>query len=277
MSQSGFRTTETAQEVWRLATRHLGQCVQVFEEVDSTNSRALAVAGQPDTAGLAFLADQQRAGRGQHGRTWTAPARSSVLLSVLLYPPASVARPVLLTAWAAVAVCTLVERFTRQTTRIKWPNDVFLAGKKVCGILIEQSQLPTCLASVVGIGLNLQQRAEDFRQANLPDATSLALAGVADLDNRAVARLLLHELDWQYEQLLLGQLDRLEEAWRERLDLVGQRVFVEGISDNRTGQLLHLGFDSIRLLRDSGEVETFAPESIRHIQLDPTFFSALPD
>src|SRR5262249_21998579 len=151
-------------------TRRLGRTVTVFHEADSTNSRAAAMADRPDADGLAFLADRQSAGRGQYGRRWVAPARSSVLLSLLLRPPPGVARPVVLTAWAAVSVCEVVQRLTGEVPRIKWPNDVLVRGKKVCGILIEQVARGDQTASIVGIGLNVTQSSEDLLAAELPDA-----------------------------------------------------------------------------------------------------------
>src|SRR5436305_7562922 len=79
--------TYPLRDTWRLPHRWLGRRVLVYRCVDSTNSRAAALAGQPDSEGLAVLADEQAAGRGQHGRSWQAPPRSGVLLSLLLSPP----------------------------------------------------------------------------------------------------------------------------------------------------------------------------------------------
>src|SRR6478672_923530 len=107
-------------DVWELPARHVGKRVFVYSQTDSTNSRAAEAAGQ---TGLAFLADEQTAGRGQHGRTWVAPPKASVLLSVLLSPQPELSRPAILTAWAAVSVCEVVHRLTGVQARIKWPND----------------------------------------------------------------------------------------------------------------------------------------------------------
>ena len=84
-----------------------------------------------------------------------------MLLSALLFPPAELRRPVLLTAWAAVAVCETIRHITGQMARIKWPNDVLVQGKKICGILIEQGK-----GTVAGIGLNVNQSAEMFAAAS---------------------------------------------------------------------------------------------------------------
>src|SRR5437762_827362 len=89
-------------------TRHLGQRILVFPQVESTNALAVSLASDPSQHGVVLLADEQTAGRGQHGRTWLAPPRSSVLMSVLLFPPPALRRPALLVAWAAVSVCEAI-------------------------------------------------------------------------------------------------------------------------------------------------------------------------
>src|SRR6516162_7724151 len=100
-------------EEWSLDTRRLGRRVLVFDRLDSTNNRAAQLADDPANNGLAILADEQMAGRGQHGRAWLAATGQSALLSILFSPPPELWRPVVLTAWAAVAVCATIREITR--------------------------------------------------------------------------------------------------------------------------------------------------------------------
>src|SRR5262249_51940124 len=134
----GLREGMTPSAEWRLKTRCLGRRVLVFDRLDSTNTFAAALAHDPANEGVVVLAREQTAGRGQYQRTWQAPAGTSVLLSVLLFPPPTLRRPALLTAWAAVSVCEAILQLTGLQAKIKWPNDVLIRGRKVCGILIEQ-------------------------------------------------------------------------------------------------------------------------------------------
>src|SRR3954452_17753118 len=99
-------------EIWTLSTRHLGQRTLVYDQLASTNSLALELAADRANDGLAILAREQTAGRGQYGRVWHAPPESSVLLSVLLFPTPELRRPAILTAWAAVSVCELIVELT---------------------------------------------------------------------------------------------------------------------------------------------------------------------
>jgi BirA family biotin operon repressor/biotin-[acetyl-CoA-carboxylase] ligase len=245
-------------DIWEFPDRTVGRRVVVYAMTDSTNSRAAEHAGQP---GLAFLADEQTAGRGQHGRTWTARPRSSVLLSLLLAPPAALARPAILTAWAAVSVCETVRRLTGVQTRIKWPNDVLLKRRKVAGILIEQCRPGEVVA---GIGLNVRQSREEFDAAGLLFATSLLAAGV-EKDTEEVARLLLGVLEEEYARLLGGDLVTLEACWKWHLALLGKPVEVECADRHHRGRLMDVGFGGVRLRRERGAELIVPPEAVLHL------------
>jgi BirA family biotin operon repressor/biotin-[acetyl-CoA-carboxylase] ligase len=252
-------------DTWRLDTRHLGRRVLVYRRLDSTNSRAAELARAADSDGLAVLADEQTAGRGQHGRSWQAAPRSSVLLSLLLHPPGALARPAVLTAWAAVSVCATVRRLTGWAPRIKWPNDVLLREQKVCGILIEQAQAADRLATVVGIGLNVQQTAEDFARAGLPLATSLRLHREGPLDTDDVARLLLGHLDAEYDRLLNGDSAALQACWLSHLGLLGKNVIAECTGGRYEGRLAEATFERVLLDRPGRGPLVLAPEVILHL------------
>jgi BirA family biotin operon repressor/biotin-[acetyl-CoA-carboxylase] ligase len=246
---------------WQLDTQHLGRRVLVHEVTDSTSTRCAALAGDERNHGLAVLALTQTAGRGQHGRSWLCRPGTGVLLSVLLFPPPALRRPALLTAWAAVSVCELIREIAGLEPQIKWPNDVLIQGRKVCGILIEQQR-----GVVVGIGLNLNQEVDDFRAEGLADAGSLRMFTGSQSDVEKVARHLLGHLDQNYEQLLTGDLGSLEARWRQLLALVGQEVIVEGHARSEEGTLQEVSFETVALLGDDGEMQLIQPETIRHIR-----------
>jgi BirA family biotin operon repressor/biotin-[acetyl-CoA-carboxylase] ligase len=251
-------------DVWHLNTRHLGRTTLVYHDVDSTNSRAAALAGELGSAGVAVLADRQSAGRGQHGRSWQAPPRCGVLLSVLLHAPGELSRPAILTAWAAVSVCEVVRHFTGVQPRIKWPNDVLLRGKKVCGILIEQGAHGASTATVAGIGLNVRQSADDLLLAELPLATSLACFASPCPDTDEVARRLIEQLDEEYDRLLNGELTTLEACWGWHLGLLGKEVVAECVDGLHEGRLTEMGFDGIVLSRRDRAPRFLVPEMILH-------------
>jgi BirA family transcriptional regulator, biotin operon repressor / biotin---[acetyl-CoA-carboxylase] ligase len=173
---------------------------------DSTNERArdLALADAPH--GTLVTAGEQTAGRGRQGRSWTAPAGSSLLMSVVLRELDE-----LLPLAAAVAVCDALPL----DCRLKWPNDVWHDGRKLAGILVEGR--PQEGWAVLGIGVNVTT--VEFPDELLDSATSLRLAGV-ETDPEAVLAQLLPVL----ERRLGDPPERVLAAWREREALKGERV-----------------------------------------------------
>jgi BirA family biotin operon repressor/biotin-[acetyl-CoA-carboxylase] ligase len=255
-------------QVRHLDTCHLGRRIWWYERLDSTNVRATALVHDPANDGLVLQAREQSAGRGQYGRSWQAPPGSSVLLSVLLFPPPNLRRPALLTTWAAVAVTETILRLSGLPAQIKWPNDVVLAGKKVCGILIEQrnsGDTTRPLATVVGIGLNVTQSLDHFLQAGLTLAGSLNSQTGCSFTMEEVSVALIRQLDEEYDQLLCGNLAPLQARWQERLGLVGAAVQIEGLQQHYQGRLRSVTLAGIELESTSGQIHTLAPETIRQI------------
>ena len=177
-----------------LAGRLVGRELVCLETVDSTNSEVKRRAAAGAEEGLAVLADTQTGGRGRQGRGFVSPPGQGIYCSVLLRPSCPLDRLVGITAWTAVAVCDAVEALCGLRPGIKWPNDVIADGRKLCGILTElgfegESGRPDYV--VLGVGLNLSQRPEDFGPEVAPVAVSLAqLLGQAPRRAQAAAALL---------------------------------------------------------------------------------------
>jgi len=171
--------------------------IQVVESTGSTNADLLARAQAGEPEGAVLAAEEQRAGRGRMGRTWTSPPRAALTFSVLLKPAVPPARRGWLPLLAGVAVATAVTQVTGVRTGLKWPNDLLTADAKLAGILAEAAGD----AVVVGIGLNVSTEPAEFpspRPGALP-ATSLRAAG-ATAPNR--------------EDILLAILEGFERWYR---------------------------------------------------------------
>lgn len=247
--------------------RQVGREVRRFDEVASTNDIALSLAVDSANDGVAVLARGQTAGRGQYGRVWSAAPGSSVLMSLIQFPPRVAQAPAVLTGWAATSVCDAIADLVGCDARIKWPNDVYVGAKKVCGILIEQRTTTDPmrpLASVIGIGLNVTQSAEAFANADLPLAGSLASVSGKTLASDAVAETLLDRLDARYGPLAEGSVASLEAAWRERLGLTGQMALVETTDGDLRGEVLEVGFDGLIVRTDEGP-RALRPENVRRV------------
>lgn len=140
-------------------TTWLGKKIYGYEEIDSTNTEAGRLAGEGAEHGSVVVTELQTAGRGRRGRQWNSPAGSGLYFSLILKPDIPPDRASMLTLVAALAVKGAIECVTDMKPGIKWPNDVVLSGKKVCGILTEMSmQAAKIDHMVVGIGINIKAR-----------------------------------------------------------------------------------------------------------------------
>jgi BirA family biotin operon repressor/biotin-[acetyl-CoA-carboxylase] ligase len=247
-------------EEWQLETSCIGRRVFVFDVLDSTNSLAAALANDRANDGIVVLADEQTAGRGQHGRSWYSPRGAGILMSLLLFPPPELRRPVILAAWAANAVSETIHESIGLEATIKWPNDVLIGGRKVCGILIEQAR-----ATVVGIGLNVNQTVDSLTKAGLTEACALAHFSSEPLDRMELARSLIKQLDSEYERLCRGDQGTLESTWTRRLGLVGEDVLIECPAALYRGRLTQLTWEGVELDTGGEDPLRFRPESVKHI------------
>ena len=168
--------------------------VRVFDRVTSTNTLLKQMAAEGEPAGLALVAGAQTAGRGRMGRSFYSPEGCGLYLSLLLRPTAEAAEVTRLTACAAVATAEAIEELTEARPGIKWVNDLYLDGKKICGILAEAGLHPeTGRMSyvVVGIGVNLYQPKMDYPEELKQIAgTVLGTRKMPELRNRLTALIL---------------------------------------------------------------------------------------
>jgi BirA family biotin operon repressor/biotin-[acetyl-CoA-carboxylase] ligase len=208
-----------------LASR-LGPCalareIVVFEETDSTNEAALKRGRHGASEGVVIFAERQTAGRGRFGRRWESASHRGLWFSLLMRPELPVAQWTRLTTWAAVSVATAIERFTGLRASIKWPNDVYVAERKVAGMLIESgTDTGGRPFAVVGIGVNVNQEAEDFPDELSTKAGSLRMAAGRSFDRTALAAAILNELE--------SQLGGLGAAFAELVAEAGVRSFLLG-------------------------------------------------
>ena len=212
----------------------LWRSIEVVEETGSTNADLAAAArsGAPD--GTVLVADHQTAGRGRMGRTWTAPPGSGFALSVLLRPEVPLDRWTWLPLLAGLAVSDALRQQTGLPAEVKWPNDVLVLGRKLCGVLAERVETDSGPAVVIGMGVNVHLRTDELP---VPTATSVDLAraelGVAGVPVArtpivsSVLRCLERDVRrWQDVAAVASpdDPDAVALAYRERCTTIGREV-----------------------------------------------------
>lgn len=179
----------------------IGHKILHFFRTDSTNSVALALASKGAEHGTVVVAEEQTAGRGRLGRTWHSEKSSGIYVSVILRPPLAPSAAPMLTLMAGLAVQQAILSSTNLAADIRWPNDVMISGKKVCGILTEMNgELDRLHFVVLGIGINVNHRAMPKELEAI--ATSLRIEAGKPVSRVHVLIALLKELEKHYQLLL---------------------------------------------------------------------------
>ncbi len=176
------------------ARRGLPWRVLVLAETASTNDFLRERGRMEDTAYAVVFAEKQTAGRGRRDHTWEAAPGRDLTFSLALRPALPLHRWTRFTQMTALAVCRAIEGMTPLSAAIKWPNDIFIGGRKVCGILTESFSGSDGRFLVIGIGLNVNRAGFDGELWETATSLRLALADDAELDRNALAARLLEEL-----------------------------------------------------------------------------------
>ncbi len=176
-----------------------------YFRLGSTNSEAMLAAAAGAIEGSVFLAEEQTAGRGRGGHSWTSPPSTGIYCSVLLRPTLPPADALLLSLMAGIAVSSAVEETAGIKADLRWPNDLMIGEKKFCGILTEMNAEVTRVRyAVIGIGINVNQ--PEFPADLAEIATSLHIATGHDCSRVQLAAALLQSLDREYRVLNSGEL-----------------------------------------------------------------------
>jgi BirA family biotin operon repressor/biotin-[acetyl-CoA-carboxylase] ligase len=258
--------------------------VRWVESTGSSNADVLALARDGAAEGVVVVADHQTAGRGRHDRTWVAPPGGSLLVSVLLRPPARVASAT--TMATAVAMAEAVEEVTGVSPGLKWPNDLVVAGpdgeRKLAGILAEADWPASATISagwrepsphdravlVVGVGLNVSWPEDDEAIRDVAD-TAVALSWVTPepIDRVALLVAFLRRLDRSYGQLVSGGPRTVIDEWRRRSATLGRRVRIELGTDDVVGTAVDVTAEGHLVVEAlEGQRLTFAVGDVIHLR-----------
>jgi len=243
-----------------IAGLRLGQPLIYFPAIGSTNTYLMGRAREGAAEGTLVTTDDQTAGRGRMGRVWKALPGQQLILSLLLRPSFP---PHFIMMASALAVAEAIERETGLVATLKWPNDVLVHGRKVCGALIETGEG----AAVVGIGLNVNGSLADDPELATRATTLADELGGATVSREALASALLTRLDALYHTLQTDGLagrQAVRDAWRARLSTLGQRVVIrQGAASPADGPTTLTGLaeavdadGALTLLTDDGQRHT---------------------
>jgi BirA family biotin operon repressor/biotin-[acetyl-CoA-carboxylase] ligase len=247
-----------------LKTKSFGRSVLCFEKVTSTNDVILKLAEAGCQEGTVVTAEFQTRGRGRQGRRWVQTKGKGLAFSLLLRPKLHPDELSEITLAASVAVAKTLENF-RFRPQIKWPNDLLLGGRKVCGILTELGPKKDKMTTVIlGIGINLNQATKDFPRELRGTATSLYRFSGRKLDRARFLQVLLYQLEETFRWVTERRFSKVLSEWRKRSATLGQQVKVTQAHRLFYGQVVDIDEKGALLVRNdigitervtSGDVE----------------------
>jgi BirA family transcriptional regulator, biotin operon repressor / biotin---[acetyl-CoA-carboxylase] ligase len=246
----------TALELGPLLNTHdLGRVIHAADAIASTSDRARELAAEGADHGEVVIAETQTAGRGRRGRGWVSLPGRNLYLSVVLRPDLPPARAPELTIVAAVAVCDAI-RQAGVAAGIKWPNDVFASGRKVAGVLTELAADAERVSwVVVGVGVKVDVRGEDFPEELRDTATSLLVERGEPAPRALFAAALLTSLETWLDRHAEEGFGPIRDAWRERSVTLGQAVRVRADGRDLTGRAEDIDADGALLVRTASGLE----------------------
>ena len=235
----------------RLTGRKMGCPLHYRETVDSTNRFAMGLAREGAPEGTVVLADRQTAGMGRLQRAWQSPPGCNLYLSVILRPAVAPPEASRITLLTGVAVAEAIASICPAgVVGIKWPNDVLIRGRKVCGILTEMATAGGSRAVIIGIGLNVNIKRENFDPGHRDTATSLWEETGREHSREDMAFLLCERLERWYETFLHAGFAPVREEWLARSDMAGKRVRVLFRDEVQEGVVEGIDRDGALLIAD---------------------------
>ncbi|MFZ4620062.1 MAG: biotin--[acetyl-CoA-carboxylase] ligase [Bacteroidota bacterium] len=208
-----------------LKSRTFGRNVHAFDSIDSTNTFAKSFEKSSAPHGTLVIADEQTAGRGRLQREWVSSKGLNLLFSVIVYPDFSVEKIALLPMIGSLAAADAIDAVTGLSSTCKWPNDVLIGRKKVCGMLLESTSGESGIEKIIlGIGVNVNQ--QDFSGGLHSKATSLRNECGNEIDRVILLSAILEELENRYEQLSRFPAEQLLHDWKLKALLFGKKITV---------------------------------------------------
>ncbi len=225
-----------------LDTKWAGQNLYVYKEVSSTNTVAKFLAMNGAENGTVVLSEKQTDARGRSGKSWESPI-GGIWLSIIVKPKVDYSKLPLITIATGVAVAKAIERTGINTAEIKWPNDIMIHDKKVCGILTEAvTQFNTIDSVIIGVGIDANIDISDFPEDLQTGTTTLADELGRKEDENVLIRLFLEEFEKIGEQFNNNEYESILKDWRKRSYSIGKIVEVrEPFSKYYDGYVVGIG------------------------------------
>jgi BirA family biotin operon repressor/biotin-[acetyl-CoA-carboxylase] ligase len=234
-----------------LNTKLIGKEIFSFESIDSTNTFAKTLTTDESHEGTIIIAEEQTQGHGRFNRKWQSETRKNLTFSVILQPIFQLENIGLLPICTGGIIAKTIEQFLDLKVECKWPNDILIGRKKICGILIESFLLTKSTNRfILGVGVNVNQ--EMFSEEIINTATSLMLVSGRSVDRIKLLTNILTSLDEMYLNIQKGNYSHSLNEWKSRSSIFGKDITVMQMDKEIQGRAVRLDNDGGLVLNCEG-------------------------
>lgn len=238
-----------------LNTKFIGNKIYYYDSIDSTNTEAKNLAEKNADEGWLVIAEEQTRGKGRIGRTWQSPKKTGIWMSLVLRPNVEPREVPQLTQLAAAAIVKALTKFDIEA-KIKWPNDLIINGKKICGILTEMAgSIEQLNYIIIGMGINVNQILEDFDEELREKASSIYIESGKKINRQALVGEILNSIEFYYNEFLAHNHKAYLDVCREESILINKTVRVINNKKEKKGKALGIDDSGALLVEIDGKIE----------------------
>lgn len=239
---------------WNLGAKVIGREIISYKKIDSTNDSAYGLAEKGMKEGTVIIAEEQAHGKGRHGRKWMSPSGCGIYMSVILRPNMAPNEIPRITLLAAVCIAKSIREFTGLGAMIKWPNDILVNDKKVCGILTEmKAEQDRVNFIIVGMGINVNTDKKHLPKGSSSIKEELGRGSISRVE---LAKKVLENFEKEYNVLHKEGFKPIIDQWKSLSVMIGSRVKVSLANRSFEGQAYDIDPDGALVVRlESGVME----------------------
>lgn len=230
-----------------IETKTLGHKAYYFDSIESTQNQALKMADDPKNEGTVIIAEKQTGGRGRSGRKWISP-KGGIWLSIILHPKFDISITTLFPIASSLALSYAIEKITKTSPSLKWPNDLTVNGKKLAGMLVDVSMQSNRIESLVlGVGINFNVNVKEIGKELKNTSNYYGIASLTEQKDKVTAielvQSFLLELEKIYELLNTGQTKKIISEWTKRSSTIGKKVEMHTVNGTISGKAIKIDED----------------------------------
>ena len=225
-----------------LNTEFLGNRIYYFNTIDTTQNFAMNIASKKNEDGSVVISKKQTGGKGRMNRKWKSPI-GGIWMSIIIHPKFDVRYATLVPIATSLAICIAIEKTLKINTKLKWPNDVTVKGKKVAGVLINASMISNQIENMVlGIGINFKINPDELKNSikKTPNFYGVATLVKKNQNMSPLVKQFLYELENVLQLINSGQIKKIINGWTKRSSTIGRNVSILTNEGHKSGKAVRI-------------------------------------